>query len=214
MTPDTLKFLLNKFNVTDINIGSPIDVFNFNRANLAKLFFELGFKCGAEIGIENGYYSEVLCKANPNLHLYCIDPWEVYEDDVIEHRNSETMEGFYNSAKERLSKYNCTIIRKTSSSAVKKFRGQPFDFVFIDGDHCFEPVINDLTNYSMKVRPGGIIAGHDYWGRFKNKYMRVGPAVKLFVKAYNIDPWFTIGRQKSDRRFKRDSERSFLWVKE
>jgi predicted O-methyltransferase YrrM len=101
-----------------------------------------------------------------------------------------------------------------SSQAVKKFRGQPLDFVYIDGDHGYEAVINDITNYSSKVRPGGIIAGHDYWGRMLDKYLRVGPAVKLYVKAYNIDPWFTIGRVKTNPEFKKDSARTFLWVKE
>ncbi|OQA51285.1 MAG: hypothetical protein BWY47_00144 [Bacteroidetes bacterium ADurb.Bin302] len=35
------------------------------------------------------------------------------------------------------------------------------DLVFIDGDHMYNGVINDLKNYYYKVRPGGCIMLHD-----------------------------------------------------
>lgn len=35
------------------------------------------------------------------------------------------------------------------------------DFLFIDGDHSYEGVKQDLENYCSLVRPGGLIAFHD-----------------------------------------------------
>ena len=36
------------------------------------------------------------------------------------------------------------------------------DFVFIDAEHTFESVLDDLSAWWPKVRPGGLLAGHDY----------------------------------------------------
>jgi predicted O-methyltransferase YrrM len=40
-------------------------------------------------------------------------------------------------------------------------RGEPLDFLFIDGDHSFEGVAQDLEMFAGLVRPEGIIAFHD-----------------------------------------------------
>ena len=41
------------------------------------------------------------------------------------------------------------------------FAGEPIDFLFIDGDHSFEGVSADFSDYSPLVAPGGLIALHD-----------------------------------------------------
>lgn len=41
------------------------------------------------------------------------------------------------------------------------FRGQPLDYLFIDGDHRYEGVKRDFEMYAPMVRKGGIIAFHD-----------------------------------------------------
>jgi predicted O-methyltransferase YrrM len=192
-----------------------VDVPDFSREDLIKELPALKILRGVEIGVERGYFSETIAKANPQMELTSIDPWAVYESGHIEHRTAETVEQFHQQAVERLSKYpNVKIMRLPSRQAVKKFRGECLDFVYIDGDHGFEAVVDDLSNWYAKLRPGGVIAGHDYWGRMLDPYLRVGPAVKLWTKAYRIDPWFTIGRAKTKPEFKKDSARSFVWVKE
>jgi cephalosporin hydroxylase len=40
--------------------------------------------------------------------------------------------------------------------------GRSIDFLFIDGDHDIEPVQKDWDNSSSLVRPGGLIAFHDF----------------------------------------------------
>lgn len=41
--------------------------------------------------------------------------------------------------------------------------GMQFDSVFIDGNHHYAECKADIENWRTMVRPGGIIAGHDYW---------------------------------------------------
>lgn len=37
-----------------------------------------------------------------------------------------------------------------------------FDFVFIDADHSYDGCLADIQAYFQLVRPGGVLAGHDY----------------------------------------------------
>lgn len=36
------------------------------------------------------------------------------------------------------------------------------DYVYIDADHHYEPVCRDIDAWLPKVKPGGVIAGHDF----------------------------------------------------
>lgn len=213
MGPDTLKFILDKFGIKDYGDTFPIDLPDFTRWDMAKMFSNLGFKVGAEIGTERGWYAEVLLKQNPKLHLHCIDPWVAYASGVERHSLPQFMSDAYEEAQKRTKGFKCSMICEESMKALKRFENNSLDFVYIDGDHRYEPVINDLTEWSKKVRPGGIISGHDLT-HYRTPYMRTGQAVRMFCLAYKIEPWFSFGRIKTPGLKKRmDSCRSFMWVK-
>jgi predicted O-methyltransferase YrrM len=38
---------------------------------------------------------------------------------------------------------------------------ESFDFIYIDGDHSYKWALHDITNYWAKVKPGGVLCGHD-----------------------------------------------------
>jgi predicted O-methyltransferase YrrM len=56
---------------------------------------------------------------------------------------------------------NITFFHEPSDSAHVKIPNESLDLIYIDGDHETESTIKDIRNYSPKVRPGGVIAGHD-----------------------------------------------------
>jgi hypothetical protein len=49
-----------------------------------------------------------------------------------------------------------------SAEAATMFENGSLDFVYLDADHCFESVWQDLSVWYPKVRIGGILAGHDF----------------------------------------------------
>lgn len=153
-----------------------------DRHALAEHFRDLGFTKGAEIGVASGYYSEILCKINPKLHLYCVDPWLKYYD-YKDFANPGTFISMEEKAKKILSKYNTTIIKKFSIDAAKEFKTGQLDFVFIDANHAYKYVLEDIALWTPKVRKGGIVSGHDY---YKTKAGNVGviQAVNEYVKKY------------------------------
>jgi hypothetical protein len=55
-------------------------------------------------------------------------------------------------------------LRMPSTSAARIFEDNSIDFCFIDADHAYEAVKEDLHSWYPKIRPGGLIAGHDYGG--------------------------------------------------
>jgi len=186
---NTLDFILKKYGLA---VEYPVKL-DIKRNNLATLFKELGFKVGVEVGVFNGDYSKALCLANPELKLYSIDPWQG-EDEPSE-----------KIAREMLKPYNCEIIKKTSMEAVKDFKPESIDFVYIDGDHSFESVTEDLNAWEKIVRKGGIISGHDYFRvRFSHRRKPVRIAVDKYLNEHNIEKFFMVSK---------NHQSSWFWVK-
>lgn len=210
----TLNYILEKFHLDIEHRKSPIEIPNFGRDNLAELFNELGFRIGVELGVEQGLYSEVLCKANPNMQLYSVDAWASYQG-YRDHKSQEKLDGFYEDAKDRLAPYsNCHIMRRFSAEAVSYFENKSLDFVYIDANHEFYWFLQDLRDWLPKVRKGGIICGHDYIESTRNDSRNhVIPALHGFTHAYRIHPWFVLGRKRCPDTEIRDKTRSWMWVR-
>lgn len=207
------KYILDKYNLDRRRKGAT-EIPNTGRDDLSRLFAELGFRVGAEIGVEQGKYSEVLCRENPEATIYLVDPWAAYRN-YREHVKQDLMDEFLRRAKERLGPFdNYKIVRKFSMEAVQEFRDGELDFVYIDGNHVLPYVINDIIEWSKKVRVGGIVSGHDY--RESSKLVtqqHVVYAVNCYVKSYRIHPWFLLGRKAKVSGEIREANRSWLWEK-
>ena len=186
------------------------------RDNLAELFAELSFTKGAEIGVDRGEYSEVLCKANHELQLFGIDPWRSTEYEKGKSGVDEEQKYFdtvYEEAKKKLELYNCKIIKKGSMEAVKDFDDNSLDFVYIDANHDFVNITNDLHFWLKKVRPGGIVSGHDYAFYPTRKFNHVKRVVDAYMQSYRMFPYFIVGAFTVDKGLVRDKYRSWFWVK-
>lgn len=211
----TLDYIAEKYNL-NLEARSPIEIPNVGRVELAGLFGELGFKVGAEIGVLRGDYSEVLCKENPGLKLYCIDPW-VFYPGYRTFRTMGKLELAYQITTELMKPFDCELIRKFSMDAAGDFEDESLDFVYIDANHELRHVVNDIFEWNKKVKRGGIVSGHDY---YKSKHSLAANhtvyAVNAHTATYKIRPWFLLGvrARTRDAGEIRDKARSWMWVKE
>ena len=170
---------------------NPITINNFSRRKqMIELLRTRGVKFGVEVGTDHGQYAEQLLKGIPDLHLACIDPWVAYTEGNQIHTQEE-VDQIYEEAKRRTSSFGAILIKKTSMEAVQDFTDNTLDFVFIDGNHNYEHCKEDLTEWYKKVKPGGIIYGHDYKEDPVNNY-GVIEAVNEYTKENNIAPWFIL----------------------
>lgn len=174
---------------------SPIRCPGFKRKHLPEVFAALGYCKGAEIGVREGRYSEALCRGINGLELLCVDLWGAYY-----HFDAAGGAAHYATASRRLEPYRATLVKKQSMAAANNVPDASLDFVYIDADHRFDFVMEDLIEWTKKVRPGGIVSGHDYY-RFRNA--GVVPAVDTYTHVHGIHEWFITD----------EKEASFFWVK-
>lgn len=169
-----------------------------NRTELAKHFNKLGLKIGVEVGVAEGIYSETLCKNIPGLKLFCVDPWGTYEGYV---NYGSLFEKRYQEAQKRLAPYDCTFVKKMSVDAIKDFKDESLDFVYIDGNHEYSYVLEDISLWTPKVRGGGVVSGHDYYPRCAKG--GVVNAVDKYVKENNYELKLTDWDKSNPRRDER-----------
>ena len=167
----------------------------FRRKVLAEFLKELNYKVGAEIGTDLGLFAETLCQSNPEMKLYCIDPWRAY-DKYEDMKDQVRLNQNYFETQKRLAPYNCEILRESSTGALKHFPQRSLDFVYIDGNHAYEYVLEDLNGWSKVVKEGGIISGHDYRSDVSSHgKWDVTKAVKEYMAAHDIKTLYLFVRR-------------------
>lgn len=185
-----------------------ITVASRSRYDLPPLCKRLGFLRGAEIGVWQGGFSESFLKAG--LEMLCVDAWAplpgwLDSKNIGGEQGTRMLEEAYGNTRERLAPYadRCTIVRATSADASASVPDGSLDFVYLDADHSYGAVHQDLGTWSAKVRPGGLIAGHDY-RKFENKpTIHVVEAVTDYTREHGIRPIFILSADRTP---------SFLWV--
>jgi hypothetical protein len=159
--------------------------------------------------VYKGQFSEKFCQAG--LKLYAVDAWLIYPD-YQGTGGQERMELLYEGTKKTLAPYDCTIIRKTSMEALADVPDESLDFVYIDGNHDFRYVAEDISEWSKKVRVGGAVSGHDYFFEDPSgRTTHVPYVVHAYTASHKIHNWYVLGREGEG---KVEMWRSWMWIKE
>jgi len=177
-----------------------------SRDELPEYFKSLGYKVGAEVGVFKGEFAKKFCDAG--IKMYAIDPWIGFGGQGKHQRFQDVQDGYYEYTKNVLFLYpDCAIIRKTSMDALNDFKDGSLDFVYIDGDHNFRHVAEDIYEWVKKVRVGGVVSGHDYYDTSytaQNMICNVKTVVDAYVKLFEI---------KNLQVLTGDSTPTWLWQK-
>jgi hypothetical protein len=127
----------------------------------------------AEIGVHEGRFSARILEVTSPRLLHLIDPWihetsEVYRDAwyggqidaqaKMDTRHQEVCRRFA----AQIAAGRVEVHRMTSALAAQHIPDASLDWVYIDGNHLYEFVRDDLELFMPKVRSGGCIAGDDY----------------------------------------------------
>lgn len=124
---------------------------------------------GAWYGQSTAYLAVEIINSGKRIKLDVVDTWKgseqmydpsngAYDENLI--RNGTIFPEFLNNMAPVLN-----VMRPIEMDSVLASSHYPdsfIDFVFIDAEHKYEFVIQDIKHWLPKVRKGGIIAGHDY----------------------------------------------------
>jgi len=169
---------------------------------------------GIEIGVAKGSFSNVILQDSQLSKFYMLDNWQGSEI-----KSKKRSENHYKRAKKIADRYpyRAVIMVCDSLEGVKKFPDEYFDFIYIDADHSYESVKQDIEAWYPKCKVGGIFSGHDYVldkdvltvGKYPVEYYRekygVKEAVDELCEKYGIEIMLT--------KFKRRCPRSWYFVK-
>lgn len=126
-------------------------------------FVELGSWKGrstAFLGVE-------AINAGTGIRIYAVDVWS---DDISGGAKKTMLEqgldgnALYTRFMENVAPVASAIVpmRMTTTQAASNFADGSVDFVFIDADHSYDAVKQDIHTWLPKVKDGGVLAGHDY----------------------------------------------------
>jgi len=141
--------------------------FNFDNIYSRMVYSAKSESVFVEIGSWKGrssvFMAEKIKESGKNIEFYVIDTFEGTENEHEEYDEikNKSLYDVYLKNIDPVKSYIKTI-RGSSLDVHSQFGDNSIDFLFIDGDHTYKGVRNDLRNWFPKVKSGGIIAGHDY----------------------------------------------------
>jgi len=168
------------------------------RSDLGKLLTSLKIRGpAAELGVRKGDFTTMLLsKWAGATHYVQVDVWAPLENYVDK---ANVKQSAQNNYRRQASKHlqdmvgkrggdlKGTQCRNFTTACARNFPDSYFAFVYVDARHDYLGVMHDLGAWWPKVRPGGVMAGHDYsW----TTEPRRGPFGKL-----TVDPAGSVPRQ-------------------
>lgn len=125
----------------------------------------------AEVGTWKGDFAEVILRLSKPVKLYLIDPWQYFPEfreswygapDGSQAQMDAVHDGVARRFQGRIRQGQVEMVRALSQEAAAKIPDASLDWVYIDGNHAYEFVSQDLQLYFPKIKPGGYLAGDDY----------------------------------------------------
>lgn len=112
----------------------------------------------AEVGVAQGNFSRQILDITRPRTLHLIDTWAAsrpgYGIDEYERIRATLGSGEH---AERV-----VLHRTMSWEGIAELASGSIDWMYIDADHSYDAVKNDLAAAVRAIKPDGIIAGHDY----------------------------------------------------
>lgn len=118
----------------------------------------------AELGVAEGNFSQFICKAwKPSRH-YMVDFWGTLNTTGDGAFPQEWHNMNYHTAVWKVYnfKHFASVIRGITWDAARQVPDNHLDLLYLDAGHSYDDVKRDLEAWYPKVKPGGVVAGHDF----------------------------------------------------
>jgi len=159
---DTLQFIADRYKL-DLSQPNPIKVPSSRWTDLGDMLNDLGFKKAVEVGVYKGKFFQAIAHKAPNMEIVGVDAWTTY-DDYLDYPPGDLEAVGYPQAVARASGCpNVKLVKGWSKDVAPTIEDGSLDYLFIDANHTYECCKEDIGLWASKVRPGGIVMGHDYF---------------------------------------------------
>jgi len=188
-------------------------------------------KRGVEIGVFKGQFSRQLLE-NWDGTLYMVDPWRPLGDEYIDASNHKNHMDAYQETMDNIRGFEdrAFMFRGLGELVVDVFEDNSLDFVYIDGNHAYDWVKQDIQLWWPKLKKNGLLMGHDYilmdWyndpnfldnGKDKELWMKGPESSDEYVYAgiFGVNPAVDEWAEKMNKTFLLTNEwtSSFIMVK-
>ena len=135
-----------------------------NRIELLKeIGSEFPLGSGVEIGTFKGEFAKEILQ-NWNGTLYMVDVWRPLGEEYLDSSNHSLHTTAYSETMVSIQGYEdrAIMIRASSEKGSEIFADNSLDFAYIDANHAYDFVVQDIKLWYPKVKSGGYLWGHDY----------------------------------------------------
>ena len=172
--------MLTNFNGTQYRLAN--NWYNFINVDNYKIkpitYLEIGTFYGANLLSVAKTYGQ-----HQDSKLYCIDPWEDYNDyPEYKEKQASIYETFIDNVENSGVKDKIIINRGYSNNEILNFNNDFFDIIYIDGNHEPEYVLEDAVISFRKLKKNGILIFDDF-DQVDPEYITKG--IKAFASAYS-----------------------------
>lgn len=144
----------------------------------------------AEVGVLWGGYTAIVLKEWNGRAYWCVDLWAPQDARIYREKTDDMDYGkCYQQVQELATRDKRIIVARGLSHAVATMVPDDcLDFAFIDANHAYQAVLDDMETWWRKVKKGGVMGGHDYcrnteWPNF----CEVIPAVPDWMREHAVD---------------------------
>jgi hypothetical protein len=126
----------------------------------------------AEIGVWQGRSLAALASflGEKKIKIYAIDTFVgtpgLPTEQILQSTGINLKDVFEDNMRKAGLTDSLTVLQSTSLNASCQFTPKSLDAVFIDAAHDYDSVRRDIMTWLPAIKPGGIIAGHDYDGQY------------------------------------------------
>ena len=124
--------------------------------------------CMVELGVHTGHFSEFLLRETKGTTLHCVDPYFKFPTaeykDAMNDKSQADFDSMFQGVQSRLKVMfgeRAQMVRHVSIDAAKQFQNESIDFLYLDGNHAYKNVMEDLECWLPKMKKGSILVGDD-----------------------------------------------------
>jgi hypothetical protein len=132
-----------------------------------------------EVGVFYGDNARSILRTLDIEHLYLVDPYKTYTCGGFEVKMDDKI---LKEAKRKLKPWKDKISWVHKYSDIAIYEIPDADFIYLDANHDYEFIKEDLRRYYHKMKFGGIFGGHD----LKVHHLGTVRAVVEFTNEYGL----------------------------